>query len=206
VSAEPPVFYFGAMSPYSWLAAERIGELLPQARWQPLFLGGLFKAVGRHSWGLDEQREEQMRECEQRAVSYGLGAISWPEPWPTNDLYVARGMTFAATRGLLEQFALAAMRAAFLQGTDLGSPEAVLQVGGQLEIAPAELEAALADPAIKEELRAATEDAHTLGIIGVPTVAVEGQLFWGDDRLEEAAQSAGGEDGAGGLQPAPAGG
>jgi len=206
VPAEPPVFYFGAMSPYSWLAAERIGELLPEARWQPLFLGGLFKAVGRHSWGLDEQREEQMRECEQRAVSYGLGAISWPEPWPTNDLYVARGMTFAATRGLLEQFALAAMRAAFLQGTDLGSPKAVLQVGRQLEIPPAELEAALADPAVKEDLRAATEGARTLGVVGVPTVAVEGQLFWGDDRLEEAAQSAGGEGGAGGLQPAPAGG
>jgi 2-hydroxychromene-2-carboxylate isomerase len=190
VATEQPVFYFGAMSPYSWLAAERIGGVIPGARWQPLFLGGLFKANGRHSWGLDEGREGQMHECERRAAAYGLGSMSWPDPWPTNDLYVARGMTFAASRGELPRYALAAMRAAFLRGTDIGSPEVAVQVGSEIGIEARELEAALADPGVKDELRAATDAAFALGVLGVPTVAVAGELFWGDDRLEEAAVAA----------------
>ena len=192
MSAQPQVFFFGAMSPYSWLAAERIGRVLPQARWQPVFLGGVFKAAGRSSWGLGEQRAPQMRECERRAAAYGLGPICWPEPWPTNDLQVARAMTFAAGRGLLEAYALAAMRAAFRGGADLASREAVLAAGREAGIAPRDLERALEDPEVKDALRAATDSASALGVFGVPTVAVGDQLFWGDDRLEEAAGAAAG--------------
>lgn len=191
MSSNEPVFYFGAMSPYSWMAAERIGHLLPQARWEPLFLGGLFKTVGRSSWGLGERRAELMRECEQRAASYGLGQISWPEAWPTNDLHVARAMTFAASRGALEAFALAAMRAAFLGACDLGRPEVVVELGRESGISPDELGAALADPAVKDALRDATEKAAASGVFGAPTVAVDGELFWGDDRLEEAVRAVG---------------
>jgi 2-hydroxychromene-2-carboxylate isomerase len=46
------------------------------------------------------------------------------------------------------------------------------------------------DPAIKLTLREATESAHAFGVIGVPTIAVDGELFWGDDRLEDAAACA----------------
>jgi 2-hydroxychromene-2-carboxylate isomerase len=192
VRAQQPVFYFGAMSPYSWLAAERIGGVMPLARWKPLFLGGLFNAVGRKSWGLDEGlRDEQMRECERRAARYEVGTIKWPDPWPTNDLYVARGMTFAASRGELQRYALTAMRAAFLQGTDIGSPEAAVQIGREAGFEPAELEAALSEPEVKDALRATTDEAVELGVIGVPTMLVDGELFWGDDRLEEAARAVG---------------
>ncbi len=59
-------------------------------------------------------------------------------------------------------------------------------------IPAAELQAALEDPDVKAQLRATTDGAHELGVIGVPTVAVGGQLFWGDDRLEEAARAVGG--------------
>jgi 2-hydroxychromene-2-carboxylate isomerase len=157
-----------------------------------VFLGGLFKTSGRSSWGLGEQREEQMHECERRAERYGVGPFRWPEPWPTNDLHVARGMTFAATRGMLREYALAAMRAAFLRGVDLGSPAAAVQIGGEAGIATGELERALEDPEVKDALRAATDGASARGVIGVPTVAVGETLFWGDDRLDEAASAAAG--------------
>ncbi len=185
------MFFFAAMSPYSWLAAERVAGVLPEARWEPVFAGGLFNAAGRKSWGLDERRDEQIRECERRATGYGLGPIVWPQPWPTNDIHVARAMTHAKNRGCLHDFALAAMRAAFHDGADLERREVLLEVGAALGIAPDELDAALADPAVKQQLRATTEGAHELGVIGVPTVAVGEQLFWGDDRLEEAALAAG---------------
>ena len=119
------VFYFGAMSPYSWFAAERIGVLLPDAQWTPVFARGVFKACGRMSWGMTEEREVKLADCEARARARGLGAIEWPDPWPTNDVLVARAMIFAGQRGALRRFALTAMRMAFGQGLDLGAAEAV---------------------------------------------------------------------------------
>jgi 2-hydroxychromene-2-carboxylate isomerase len=193
---QPPVFYFAAMSPYSWFAAERIGELLPRAHWEPVFAGGLFRSAGRKSWGLDERREENIHECERRALQHGLGPISWPQPWPTNDVHVARAMTYAATRGLLHEYALAAMRAAFREGADLERREVLVEIGARVEIPQDELEAALEDPDVKGRLRSTTDGAHELGVIGVPTVVVGEQLFWGDDRLEEAALAAGAGSGA----------
>jgi 2-hydroxychromene-2-carboxylate isomerase len=190
MAEQAPVFFFAAMSPFSWLSAERIGTVLPGARWEPVFAGGLFRAAGRKSWGLDERREEQMAECKRRAGEYGLGPISWPQPWPTNDIHVARAMTYAQARGALHGFALAAMRAAFLDAADLERPEVLARVGSDQGIPETELEDALADPAVKQRLRAVTDGAHDLGVIGVPTVAIGGRLFWGDDRLEEAARAA----------------
>jgi 2-hydroxychromene-2-carboxylate isomerase len=187
----PAVFFFGAMSPYSWLSAERIGSVLPQAQWQGVFAGGIFKAKGRVSWGSGEGREAGMAECEARARAYGLGEIRWPDPWPTSDLLVARAMLLAQARGLLQPLALAAMRMAFCEGADLAEPEAVLEAGGRAGIAPAEMQAALASPELKAALHMATDQALARGVFGVPTVAVGSELFWGDDRLDAAASSAG---------------
>ena len=191
MSQPSPVFFLAAMSPYSWFAAERIGALLPDARWEPVFAGALFRSAGRKSWGLDERREEGIADCERRADGYGLGPIVWPRPWPTNDVHVARAMTYAEQCGCLHDFALGAMRAAFHDGADLERGEVLVELGAAQGIPAEELEAALADPAVKERLRATTDGAHELGVIGVPTVVVGEQLFWGDDRLEEAGRAAG---------------
>jgi 2-hydroxychromene-2-carboxylate isomerase len=190
VSGAQVDFYFGAMSPYSWFSAERIGALLPQARWRPLFLGGLFKAAGRGSWGLTERRESEMAECERRAALYGLGPMRWPDPWPTIDLTVARAMTYAQGCGLLERFSLAAMRLAFQEGRDLGELASVLAAGERVGIAAGELERALGEEQVKLALRAANDEAHARGVFGAPTLAVDGELFWGDDRLQDAAVAA----------------
>jgi 2-hydroxychromene-2-carboxylate isomerase len=197
----PPCFYFGAMSPYSWLAAERIEALLPEARWRGVFAGAIFKANGRSSWGLGETRRERMADCEARAADYGLGTILWPAPWPTSDLHIARAMTFASRARastsaspaggdddeLLRRLALAAMRLAFLEGGDLGEAETVLEAGDRAGLDRRELREALVDPEIKQALRECTDEALALGIFGVPTVAIGGELYWGDDRLEQAA-------------------
>ena len=198
----PPQFFFGAMSPYSWFAAERVEQLLPEARWRGVFAGAIFKANGRSSWGLGEKRAEGMAECEARAAAHGLGSIRWPVPWPTNDLLVARAMTYAGRLrepmpaaigdghedgGLLRPFALAAMRLAFREGADLGDIEAVLEAGHRAGLDRQELREALADQEIKHALREATDAALAIGVFGVPSVAVGGVLYWGDDRLQDAA-------------------
>jgi 2-hydroxychromene-2-carboxylate isomerase len=182
-----PSFFFGAMSPYSWLSAERIEALIPTAEWRAVFLGGIFKATGRTSWGLGEGRAAGMAECEARARAYGLGAIRWPDRWPTNDLSVARALVLAQARDLLKPFALAAMRMAFREGADLGETAAVLEAGRRTGIDGDELRAALGDPRVKNALRLATDEALARGVFGVPTVLLDGERFWGDDRLEAAA-------------------
>jgi 2-hydroxychromene-2-carboxylate isomerase len=184
-----PVFFFGAMSPYSWFAAERIERLLPEARWRGVLAGGLFKANDRVSWGLSDGRTEGIADCDARAAEHGLGPINWPEPWPTSDLLIARAMVHAETRGLLKPFALSAMRLAFLDGRDLGERAAVLEAGRRANIDPSELERALEEAAVKQALREVTGEALALGVFGVPTVAVGEELFWGDDRLEDAAEA-----------------
>jgi 2-hydroxychromene-2-carboxylate isomerase len=203
-SPAPPSFFFGVMSPYSWFAAERIGRLLPQARWRGVLAGVVFKERGRISWGLTERRADGIHDCEARAREHGLGPIVWPEPWPTSDLRAGRAMAFCELRdrrdaaaggagapanGLLKTFALAAMRMAFLEGADLEQLDAVLEAGRRSGIDEGELRGALADRQVKDELRAITGEALGAGVFGVPTVLVGEELFWGDDRLQDAADA-----------------
>jgi 2-hydroxychromene-2-carboxylate isomerase len=182
-----PLFFFGAMSPFSWFTAERIDELLPRAQWRGVLAGAVFKAHGRVSWGLTARRTAGMADCESRAETHGLGPIRWPNPWPTSDLLVARAMTFAEMRGMLKPFALSAMRLAFLEGANLGEHGAVLEAARRVGIDVGTLEAALVDPDVKDALRRATDEALALGVFGVPTISVGEKLFWGDDRLRDAA-------------------
>src|SRR5262245_49058708 len=188
--SRPPIFYFGAMSPYSWFAAERIGVALPEASWHGVFAGAVFKQKDRVSWGLTEQREAGIAACAARAVPYGLGPIGWPDPWPTNDLLAARAMIYCMrmTQGdsLVRAFGLAAMRLSFREGIDLGEADAVLEAGRRAGLEEAELARALQDQQVKDALRADTEAVVATGGFGVPTLDVGGELFWGEDRLAEA--------------------
>ena len=183
-------FYFDLGSPYAYLAAERLVDVMPEpVAWQPVSLGALFKLAGRSSWSLGDpdRRRAGIAEVQRRAAAYGLAPVCWPEPWPSNYLFAMRACTYAFAQGRGHEFALGAFRAAFRQGRDLGEPEHVLVVAAEVGLDPREVEHATGDPAVKATLRAATEAAHERGVFGVPTVAVGKELFWGDDRLEQAA-------------------
>ena len=183
-------FYFDLGSPYAYLSAERIAEVLPEpVAWQPISLGGLFKLTGRWSWARDEdsRRRAGMAEVERRAQSYGLAPLRWPEPWPSNYLFAMRAATFAFQQGRGRELTIAAFRHEFRDGRDLGEPANVLRAAVDAGLEAGAVEEAARDPQIKQALRAATDAAHELGVFGVPTVAVDGQLFWGDDRLADAA-------------------
>jgi 2-hydroxychromene-2-carboxylate isomerase len=183
-------FYFDLGSPYAYLTAERLASVLGEpADWQPLSLGGLFKVNGRSSWALGEHERRQagIAEVERRARNYGLPPIHWPNPWPGNYLMAMRAAAFAFTAGRGREFALQAFRDAFASGHDLSIAANVLDAAEGAGLERDEVEAATQEPAIKQALREATDAAHELGVIGVPTIAIDGELFWGDDRLEDAA-------------------
>jgi 2-hydroxychromene-2-carboxylate isomerase len=188
----PATFYFDLGSPFAYLAAERVEELLGQpAVWQPVSLGGLFKANGRSSWALGDaaRRQAGMAEVERRARLYGLPAVRWPDPWPSNYLFAMRAVTFAFQVGRGRELTLRAFRDAFQDGHDLGAPEHVLRAAAAIGMEPGQVEDATRDPEVKLALRGATDAAHERGVFGVPTLAVGDELFWGDDRLPDAAAS-----------------
>lgn len=183
-------FYFDLGSPYAYLTAERIDDVLPEpAIWQPVSLGGLFKANGRSSWALggDDSRKGGIAEVERRGREYGLETMCWPEAWPTNYLYAMRAATYAFQVGRGREFTIGAFRHAFAHGHDLALEENVLQAAVRAGLHREAVDGATRDPEIKLALRTATDAAHASGVFGVPTVAIGEEIFWGDDRLREAA-------------------
>jgi 2-hydroxychromene-2-carboxylate isomerase len=182
-------FYFDIGSAYAYLAAERMDALLPEpVVWQPVLLGGLFKLTGRSSWALGDYRRRQagMAEIERRARSYGLAPMRWPDPWPTDYLTAMRAVTYAFTVKRGREVTMRMFRNAFQRGREMRRHAEVLTASVEAGLGREEVERAIQDPAIKQRLREATDAAYELGVFGVPTFAAGGELFWGDDRLEDA--------------------
>jgi 2-hydroxychromene-2-carboxylate isomerase len=191
----PATFYFDLGSPYAYLTAERVSALfneaeLGQPEWQPILLGGLFRHFGRDSWGNGPGREAGMAEVERRAAEYGLPPLAWPEPWPGNMLMAMRAATFAKQTGRTVSFSLAAFRQAFAAGRDLSEADNVLIAAAACELHPNALLKAVETEGVKNALREATDRAAQLGVSGVPSLVVGDEVFWGDDRVEEAVSAA----------------
>ncbi len=189
------IFYFDLGSPYAYLSAERVSGLfteagLEQPEWQPILLGGLFQRFGRGSWAETPARADGMAEVERRAAAYGLPPLVWPEPWPGNTLTAMRVATFAKQTGRTVSFSLAAFRQAFAAGRDLSEPDNVMIAAAACELHPRALAKAVQTDAVKGALREATDRAGDLGVKGVPALVVGNDVFWGDDRLEEAVAAA----------------
>ena len=181
-------FYYDLGSPYAYLAAERIQSVLPVVPvWQPILLGGIWQQSGGRSWATTDKRAEGMREVERRAESYGLLPLRWPEPWPGNTLAAMRAATFAQRIGRTVAFSLAAFRQAFAGGKDLSDMDNVLIAAAACELHPNAVLKGVGMQSTKDRLRQATHDAYERGVRGVPSVLVADEVFWGDDRLEEAA-------------------
>ncbi|WP_320669301.1 2-hydroxychromene-2-carboxylate isomerase [Patulibacter defluvii] len=185
-----PRFLFDVGSPYAYLAGERIEELLGPVRWEPVLLGGIFRATGRASWAQVGDRDGGVGEIERRAAARGLPPLRWPDPWPNDGLLAMRAATWAGGEDPADgarRYGRAAMRIQFAEGRPLSDPE---NVAAALTAAGFDAAAGLAgaaDAATKQRLRAATDAALAEGVYGVPTVAVGPFRLWGDDRLEDAA-------------------
>lgn len=183
-------FYFDVSSPYAYLAAHRVDDVVPgEVEWCPIAFGPLLVALGRVPWSMTPgEREPGQRECERRAAERGLPPIEWPEGWPSESYSVngPRAVLAAKRRGEERRMALALFDQAFVHGRRMDDPTTIAEAARTAGLPG--LEDELAE--VKDELRAATDEARARGVTGIPTVEVGGTLFWGDDRLEEAARAA----------------
>jgi 2-hydroxychromene-2-carboxylate isomerase len=173
-------FFFDLGSPYAYLAAERLERSHADVTWRPVLLGAIFAARGHGSWSQTAARDERVAEIEARAERYGLPPLAWPPGWPPNTLAAMRAATWTASPA----FALACFRRAFAGGEDLGDL-AVLEAAAA-ECGLEGLRDAVADPRVKQRLKDATDEAWATGVTGVPAFRVGAEVFYGDDRLDEA--------------------
>lgn len=181
------VLYFDLASPYSYLAVMRVADVLgDEPTLQPVLAGAIFAHRGWGSWALTDARGGNVAEIERRATGRGL-PLRWPADWPANSLEAQRAAIFAKRRGATRPFAEAAYLATFGAGGDLNEPETIVAAAQAAGISREDLRAALEDPGVKAELRAETDAAIELGVIGVPTLRLGGELYFGDDQLEHAA-------------------
>lgn len=186
-----PIFYYDFNSPYAYLAAHRVDALLPvPARWQPIAFGALIGQIGKVPWSLQPGpgRDERLSDCAARAEALGL-PLRWPEGWPDRNysILVLRAALAADEHGRLREFSLAAFRHGLGMGRNLQEEAGVAGVAEEAGLDPAQILERAQAPEVKARLREATDTAIAAGVTGVPTVRIGDELFWGDDRLGEAA-------------------
>jgi 2-hydroxychromene-2-carboxylate isomerase len=197
VSVSRAAFYYDFNSPYSYLAAERISGLFAEAEveqpeWKPISFGHVVQAIDKRPWSFEDDREADFAEIARRAAERGLPEVRYPEGWPIENysLVPVRAATYAKEVGRVVSFSLAAFRQVFAAGRDLSDPDNVLVAAAACELHPKAVLKAIESEPVKRRLRATTEEALAKGVTGVPTVAVGGELYWGDDRLEDAVEAA----------------
>lgn len=186
------VFWFEFASTYSWLSAARIDSHAAsrgvEVTWRPFLLGPIFAAQGwtDSPFNLYPAKGRYMlRDMERRAAALGIG-FRLPDPFPQNGLRAARTAIAALETERGPAFCRAIFEAEFARGEDISDPAVIRAALGDAGL-PESLEARADAPEIKQALRAQTEDAQRLGLFGAPSFTTEdGELFWGDDRLEQA--------------------
>lgn len=186
-------FWFEYASTYSYLAAMRIGDAARAAGvgvvWRPFLLGPVFAAQGLDNspFNIFPVKGRYMwRDMARQAEAMGI-AFTQPEVFPQNGLLAARISMIAVAEGWVEPFAKAVYTAEFGETRNIGAQETIENVLAALGKDPAAVIAQAQESANKEALKAQTADAQARGIFGAPSfTTADGELFWGNDRLEEA--------------------
>lgn len=186
-------FWFEFASTYSYPAALRIGALAKardvNVRWRPFLLGPVFKAQGwdNSPFNIYPVKGRYMwRDLERICLGLNLPFVK-PEVFPQNTLTAARVALVAFKQGWGEDFCRAVYTAEFGQGRNIGEPFVITDVVNALGQNPDAVIEQSRTEENKNALRAETEEAMRLGIFGAPSfVTADGELFWGNDRLEAA--------------------
>jgi 2-hydroxychromene-2-carboxylate isomerase len=186
-------FWFDFASTYSYPTALRIGGLAGKAgievRFRPFLLGPIFKAhgwntspfnlypaKGRHMW------RDLERTCDELRLPFRR-----PEPFPQPSLLAARVALVGLGDVWGKDFCVAVFRAEFADGEPIGEPATMRAILADLKVDPQRTMTAAQSDAIKERLRSQTAEAQRLEIFGASTfMTADGELFWGNDRLENA--------------------
>jgi 2-hydroxychromene-2-carboxylate isomerase len=185
-------FWYEFASTYSYPAAARIearaGEAGVALEWRPFLLGPIF---ARQGWAdspfniYPVKGRYMWRDLERICARDGLGFCR-PSGFPRNSLLAARVALIGADEGWCGDFTRAVYRANFAGDQDIAAPVVIATILESLGRPASALLARAATPEIKERLKAQTADAIERGIFGAPSFTIGDELFWGNDRLDQA--------------------
>jgi 2-hydroxychromene-2-carboxylate isomerase len=189
--AAPVEFFFDFSSPYGYMAAHRIDELAAgfgrSVTWRPILLGVVFRTTGQTPLIGQPLRGPYHGHDLQRTARRLKLPFRLPEGFPMSTIaaarafYWAQGQSDAAARRL----ALALFDAAFARGINITAAETVAGVAADAGFDAAALAAGIADALIKERVKDETDGAIARGVFGSPFFIVDGEPFWGNDRLPD---------------------
>ena len=191
---DPITFHFDFTSPYSYLASEKIDALAAKygrkVKWRPMLLGAVFPVTGgRPLTQIPMKGDYAVRDFARSARYLRLpyrhpGKFPLPTQQAGRAYYWLHDIDGASAR----EFAHAVFRALFVDDRDISDTEVVLDIAGAVGADRSALGAALATPELKQRLRDETEAAIAKGMFGAPYIIVDGEAFWGADRLPQIEQ------------------
>jgi 2-hydroxychromene-2-carboxylate isomerase len=180
-------FYFDFISPYVWLASHQLGEVRECTAAKFRFVPVLFAALLDHhsNFGPAEipaKRRYTFQDAQRWAVYLGVEFKS-PPAHPFNPLKPLRVTSAIDDDSLREALAVRLLDAAWSEGRDITSDSVVCEVANSMRLDGKELLDKAHNDEIKQRLRLQTESAIQAGVFGVPSFVVDGEIFWGNDRL-----------------------
>jgi 2-hydroxychromene-2-carboxylate isomerase len=193
-------FWFEFGSTYSYLSVMRIEDLAAKhgirVSWQPFLLGPIFQSFGWNTSPFVLQKEKGeyvQKDVARQCRKYG---IPWkmPTQFPRVGVLPLRVMLIGAGEAWAGEFAKQVMLLNFYHDREINSPSEIASVLTDLGQPAAEIVAQAQSHPIKNRLREQTETAKRLKIFGAPTFFVRGEMFWGNDRLDDALLFASGQN------------
>ena len=191
-SAPPLDFYFDFSSPYGYLMSEKIDAVAARhgrkVRWHPILLGVIFKATGSAPLTLQNPAKAaySIHDFERSARFMGV-PYRHPTHFPLATQNAARAYYWLHGQdcALARRFAHATFRALFVADRDISAPETVREIAADLGVDRDSLAAALQSPEIRARLKAEVDQAMQTGVFGSPHVLIDGEPFFGADRLPQ---------------------
>ena len=191
-SAKPAIdFYFDFSSPYGYLASTRINALAARHQrdvtWRPVLLGPMFKAAGTAPLvSVPLKGPYSVRDFLRTARLMKIQYLQ-PAAFPIGTQNAARAFYWLTDREPVkaQQFAQACYGTYFGQGVDISSAEKIADIAASMGEDRTAVLTAMADPLVKERLKMEVESALAKGVFGSPFIIVDGEPFWGNDRLDQ---------------------
>ena len=184
----PVEFFFDFNSPYGYIAAHKI-EAIAETHgrtvdWKPFLLGAVFKVTGAQPLPHVPMKGDYARHDFARSARFHDVTYNPPSDFPFSPTAASRAVYWAKEQGKAGEMTLALYNTALGEGRDIASPDAVVATATAAGFDGDALAAGLQDPAIKEQLKTVTDEAISREIFGSPFMIVDGEAFWGADRLD----------------------
>ena len=184
-------FWFSTGSTYSFLTVSRLQQVEATTgvrfNWRPFNVRALMREQQNVPFATKPIKRGYMwRDIERRAAMYGLEA-KVPAPYPLQEFDLAnRVVLLGLEEGWGRPYVVATYRRWFVDGQEPGLEPNLSASLAEVGQDPARVVSLAQGERIGEAYGAATDEARRLGVLGAPTFAVDGELFWGDDRLDDA--------------------